>query len=67
MNNHVIYDYFVFKTADSLNIEEDYLLKLHKQYFFKEKITSFTDNLVIGRIPHICHTEEDLITEDSIS
>lgn len=35
MQNHYIYDYFVFKTADNINIEDDYLLKLHKQYFSK--------------------------------
>jgi hypothetical protein len=68
LKNHYLYDFFVFKTSDNLNIEDDYLSKLHKQYFSKEKNnTSMTDKLVIGRIPHICHTDSDQITEDSNS
>jgi hypothetical protein len=63
-----LYDFFVFKTAGNVAIVNDYLLKLRKQqHFNKEKTNSLTDNLLIGRIPHICHTEEDQITDDSIS
>lgn len=67
MQNRYIYDFFVFKTAGELDIDDDYMEKLHKHYFNKEKVNGLTDNLRIGRIAHICQAEEDLYTEDSIS
>jgi hypothetical protein len=67
MQNHYLYDFFLFKTEGDLRIDNDYMLKLHKQYFNKEKTGTITDSLLVGRILHKCQNSEERITEDSIS